>query len=134
VRNKARTERRAFITLAWDQIGRTGTVADVWAALVGVLPAELLAGLAEPGGKREIADFLHEADDDGLPYAPAIDTHGTHVQGELLSVEEFRYVVRTLGQGMRALDARRRQWVKRCLDVHGVDISDELGDTGTDGS
>jgi hypothetical protein len=132
VKRTERTERRAYIGLAWDTIGRAGTVDDVWVALLQSLPDELLRGLAEPGGKREIAEYLRQADDDGLPYAPAVDDHGTHVQGELLSIEEYRYVVRNLGRGMRALDSRRRQWVQRCLDVHGVDISDELG-TGTDG-
>lgn len=119
-----------LIARTFQEMGGRATLPEIRATLHDLIPAHLRRHLIGKGLDTAVGRYFRSQNEDGLPVAPAVDEHGTHVQLELLTVEEYRYAVRRQKSAERAANAQARKYVDRCRDVHGVDISDELADLG----
>lgn len=121
-------EIRDLISRTFDELGGRATKQDMLAHLTIILPAHLTSYLVNRGMDRQIGDFFRSTGETGLPVAPEVDMHGTHVQLELLSVEEYRFAISRQMSNSRDARSRAVAYQQRCLDQHGVfiDVDDPL--------
>jgi type II secretory pathway component PulJ len=116
------------IGTVFDQLGGRATNQDLQAHVESTLTIDERSHLVRTGLSTRIASFFRQRAESGLPQAPEIDEHGTHAQLDLLSVEEWRYVVRQYM--LRSLANRRkaRDAADLCFQQHAVliDIDDPL--------
>lgn len=79
--------------------------------------------LVRLGIKGITKDYFRQSATDGLPNAPEADKAGTHVQLELLTVPEFRYVIGRQLDNSAAARMRAQQYAERCHEIFGVWIT-----------
>jgi hypothetical protein len=103
------------------QMGGVGTIEDVSSHVFASLSETERRALTIQGVNKLVGDRFRQTGSDGLPEAPAVDVRGTHMQLELLSAEEFRFVIRECLIGSRRLRRRAEQYRDRCADQHGVE-------------
>lgn len=121
--------------MVFQSLGGTGTVADVRAHMKVLLSDEACERVLDKGLDQVIATALRRVGVTGLPMAPSIDDAGTHMQLELLSPSEFKYVIRSCLVGKRRYHRRAEQYAHRCAQQHGViydlaEIEQEISEEG----
>lgn len=115
-----RAELVAVVQQVFAELGGRASQEDIKAHLDTVLTAEQLRYLATPGLSSLIGATLRMAGQSGLPQAPEIDEHGTHAQLELLTIEEFAYVVRRYMERSGQNTSKAYAASRLCQEQHGV--------------
>lgn len=110
-----------LIERVFHEVGGRATAGEMMEHLTGI-PEHLNTYLVNNGLKTLIGQYFRSRTDAGLPTAPEIDSDGTHAQLELLSVEEFRYVVRQQMNASRAARQQAKKYADKCAEVHGITI------------
>lgn len=128
-----RVENLVMPTLS--SMGGAATVDDVTTHIRIRLTDDEREQLAAAGIAGIVAKRFRATGGDGLPDAPAVDAKGTHMQLELLSASEFRYVIRSCLVGARRYVRRAQQYRDRCNELHGVfydldQVGQEIDDEG----
>ncbi len=119
-----------LIDRVWQQVGGRGTQPEVTAHVIASRPDHLTSYLADRGTAQAVSGYLRRQEKGSdLPAAPAVDEHGTHVQLELMNVDEFRYVYEQYRKRGRANNQMAKRINDRCHDVHGVWV--EPGDAAS---
>lgn len=118
-----------------SSMGGAATVEDVTTHIMIRLNDAEKEELASEGVAKIVAQRFRATGFDGLPDAPAVDAKGTHMQLELLSTSEFRYVIRSCLVGARRYVRRAEQYRDRCNELHGTffdlaDIEQEISEEG----
>lgn len=110
----------------FDSLGGRATVDEIFVALRNNLSPEEAEDLLDVHLRTAIRNAVRHADKGGLPLAASIG--GTYIQRALWDEHEYRHVVRkSVGRSVENR-GRARQYVGECLEVLGVDISDELAE------
>lgn len=104
------------------QMGGVATIEDASQHIYASLSNEERKALALPGIAAIVATSWREIGDLGLPMAPAVDVHGTHMQLALFSVDDYRFVITECLRSKRRFQKRAEQYHDACASVHGVDI------------
>jgi hypothetical protein len=126
-----RTEILDLAELVFHQLGGRATSRDVQDNLREVLSEEQREYLSEYALGSIVGQFFRRRDRSGLPQAPEVNGAGTHCQLELITVDEWRYVIRKYVQRSdQNLDMAYR-CANACKDVHGVwiDPATVIGET-----
>lgn len=128
-----RVETMVMPTLS--SMGGAATVDDVTTHIMIRLGDEEREQLASAGVAQIVGTRFRATGRDGLPDAPAVDAKGTHMQLELLSESEFRYVIRSCLVGARRYERRAEQYRDRCAELHGTfydlaEIEQEITEEG----
>ncbi|WGW12693.1 hypothetical protein LWF01_02680 [Saxibacter everestensis] len=112
----------------FEELGGRATVKEIVAHATITAGQHLNEYLTAQGHKTKVGAFLRRKGTSGLPQAPEVDGQGTHVQLELLSVEEFKYVVAHHLKSARASAQQARNLADYCYEMRGVALDlDELG-------
>lgn len=129
--NSSYAEIREIIKQTFDELGGRASKSDMLTHCELILPPHLTGYLVNRGMDRMIGEFFRSTLDNGLPVAPEVDVHGTHVQLELLSVEEFRFAIRRQMANGAAANRRAKALAAACYEQHGVviDPDEEIGRT-----
>lgn len=111
---------------AFQSMGGVGTAPDLAAHVRASMPDELRDYLYQRGVASMVQRYLRTKGTSGLPQAPEVDDHGTHMQLELMSVEEYRFVVNRCVRAGRAYVERAHQYAAHCQALHGVRLAVDL--------
>ncbi len=115
-------ELRDMIQRAFEHLGGRATVGEITAYLEPTLPGYLKASLVRAGLSNRVGRALRQPGKLGLPKAPEVDKDGTHVQLELMSADEFRYVVARQMDNSASAYRRAQQMADLCFALHGERI------------
>ena len=86
------------------------------------IPGYLKSSIVRAGLATKVGGFLRQPGKLGLPKAPEVDKDGTHVQLELMSADEFRYVVARQMDNSASAYRRAQQMADLCFALHEVRI------------
>ena len=114
-----------IIDRTFSHLGGVGTLSDVLDVLTiaGTVPDHLREYLVREGLATKVGAYFRRKDrDKGLPIAPEVDEHGTHMQLELMDVGEYRYVIRKYVERGNANRAMAQAFADACYEHHGVRI------------
>lgn len=118
--------------MALNALGGRGTSGDVQARVRGALSDEQHDRLADTALSTLIGQFFRLRNRSGLPQAPEVASDGTHCQLELITENEYRYVIRSYVRRSEQNLAMAYKFAKQCKHVHEVwiDPAEFLGDQG----
>ncbi|MCW2496372.1 hypothetical protein [Jatrophihabitans sp.] len=106
-----------------EQLGGRGTHGDVWGVLRENLPEHLRQYLADRGLSSAVSSYFRRKNAAGLAQAPQVSDDGVHAQLELMSADEFRYVVNVHVVSSKNERDIAEAWAKEAHDRLGVRIS-----------
>lgn len=118
----ASTELRDLVAQTFHEMGGVGSMADVREQVMSILPPDSREHLLRKGVTATIGSYFRERDVDGLPIAPEVDEHGTHMLLDLTTEEEYRYVIRKYMRRSVANRAAAQRMADRCYRALGVSI------------
>lgn len=115
----------------FKRLGGRATSPDVQRRVWELLTDEQYGRLAYKALAPIISSFFLRRNRNGLPQAPEVDGDGTHCQLELITVDEYRYLVRSYVQRSSQNLAMAHKFAQQCKDVHGtwIDPGEYLGDS-----
>jgi hypothetical protein len=128
-----RSEVDALIEMVFRQLGGRATNQDIQIHVRTILTPEQRSWLADYAMGPIIGGFFRRRNG-RLPQAPEVDSAGTHCQLELITEDEYRYVIRKYVQRSDQNMTMAFEFAKECRAVHGIwiDPHDLYGDeTGT---
>lgn len=111
-----------LVDRVWQSMGGVGSQPDVTRHVLAALPEHLTTYLVARGVISAVGAYFRRRGETGLPTAPLVDKRGTHMQLELMSVEEYRFVVVQYLKRGRANYAMAQRMAEQCQLVHGVQI------------
>lgn len=119
-----RTELQALVESTFLEMQGVGTMEELRAHVLAILPGELRAWGADRGVRQVVTtacgDFFRSRNANGLPMAPEVDEHGTHMLLELTDPGQYRYAIKKC---MARAGANRKvaaRLADQCLERHGV--------------
>lgn len=112
--------------MALNSLGGRGTSGDVQSLVRDSLSGEQRDRLADTALGTLIGQFFRLRHRSGLPQAPEVASDGTHCQLELITENEYRYVIRSYVERSQQNLAMAYKFAKQCKAVHDVWI--EPGD------
>lgn len=116
------SELTEHVARTFEAMGGVGTIIElVEAARAGASP-DLDTYLLDRGWASIAGSFFRSRGNNGLPVAPEVDEHGTHMQLQLMSVEEYRYAIKRRMSGSVAYRKQAEKFAAACLTTYGVHI------------
>lgn len=115
-------ELKDMIQRAFEELGGRATKGEIVAFLEPQIPGYLKSSIVRAGLATKVGGFLRQPGKLGLPKAPEVDKDGTHVQLELMSADEFRYVVARQMDNSASAYRRAQQMADLCFALHEVRI------------
>jgi hypothetical protein len=116
--------------VVFKQHGGRATSPEVQRRVWEMLSDEQLGRLAYKALGPIISSFFLRRNRNGLPQAPEVDGSGTHCQLELITVDEYRYLIRSYVKRSSQNLAMAYKFATQCQDVHGtwIDPGEFLGE------
>ncbi|WP_114202349.1 hypothetical protein [Janibacter anophelis] len=106
------------------ELGGRATTQMVHDSVHRTLPDHLVDFLVAKGLRHQVTAYFREKDDDGLPKRPEVNDGGEHLQLDFATVTEHAYLHRKYMQRADQNIEQASKVRQRCLDKHGVDITD----------
>lgn len=103
-------------------LGGRAAIREVVDLLVGDLPEGADDYYVRKGVTGVVQSYFRTKTADGLPQAPQVNDSGQHVQLELLSVEEYRFLARQYLDRSHANRAQAEKVAARCKEICGVSL------------
>lgn len=122
---------REHIAHTFEAMGGVGSITDLVQAARAHASPTLDAYIRDRGWTSVVGAFLRSRGANGLPLAPEVDQHGTHMQLQLMSVEEFQYVIKRRMSESTASVRQAQKYAECCWETYGVRIDIYHPDTAT---
>lgn len=123
------TDLRDLVAHVFAEMGGVGSLADVRDQVIAILPPDAIDHLIRKGLTSAIGGYFRKQGADGLPTAPEVDEHGTHMLLELTTVEEYRYLIRKYMSRSTANRSAALRAAERCHATFGVLIDVDRPDS-----
>lgn len=104
------------------EMGGRAIIRDLVDALIADLPEGASDYYVRRGVTQVVQSYFRTKNTEGLPQAPQVNDAGEHVQLELLTVDDYRYLVRQYLDRAEANHAQAEKFAARCEAIWGVTL------------